>query len=101
MKATLRAASPKAQGTGTELLEGLGDPDGDPFDKDDVAGFVRHRINAPEDSEDLLTSWFDTVTQNNEYKEILTREDVWILIRVCYKARSVVCIPHVKRFNRW
>ncbi|CAJ1441373.1 unnamed protein product, partial [Effrenium voratum] len=83
-KGALRAASPKAQGSGTELLEGLGEPDGDPFDKDDVASFLRLRMG--EDTpEDLVMSWLDFVTQNNEYKEILTREDVWILARICYK----------------
>lgn len=82
-KAALRAASPKAQGIGTELLEGLGDPEGDPFDKDDVASFLR--LKMPDAPEDLVSSWLDFVTQNNEYKEILTREELWILIRVCYK----------------
>ncbi|CAK9086787.1 Hypothetical protein SCF082_LOCUS41050 [Durusdinium trenchii] len=84
VRAALRAASPKAQGTGTELLEGLGDSEGDPLDKDDVAGFVRLRMgeDAPED---LVTSWLDSVTEKQEYKEILTREDLWLLIRICYK----------------
>lgn len=82
--AALRLASPKAQGSGTELLEGLGDPEGDPFDKDDVAGFVRLRMQ-DEAPEELVMSWLDYLTQNNEYKEILTREELWILIRVCYK----------------
>eukprot|EP00434_Breviolum_minutum_P001615 symbB.v1.2.001425.t1/scaffold34.1/size402451/6 len=39
----------------------------------------------PDAPEDLVSSWLDFVTQNNEYKEILTREELWILIRVCYK----------------
>eukprot|EP00435_Cladocopium_sp_Y103_P047998 s237_g14.t1 len=89
-----------------------GDPEGDPFDKDDVAGFVRLRMQ-DEAPEELVMSWLDYLTQNNEYKEILgstgrvlrrrimvtnrilTREELWILIRVCYKDSTVLATLEV------
>lgn len=34
-----------------------------------------------------ISPWrLDSVTEKQEYKEILTREDLWLLIRICYKA---------------
>jgi len=82
-KAALRAGSPKAQGTGTELLQGLGDLDGDPFDKDDVAGFLRLHLQAA--SDDLVMGWLDFVTRGSDNSHVITREDVWTLVRICYK----------------
>jgi len=97
-RAALRAGSPKAQGTGTELLSGLGDPDGDPLDKDDVASFLRLQLESTTD--DLVMAWLDFVTKGSDNNDIITREDIWTLIRICYKVvKSTVLTTDVSALD--
>eukprot|EP00439_Symbiodinium_sp_Y106_P041505 s1602_g5.t1 len=97
-RSALRAGSPKAQGTGTELLSGLGDPDGDPLDKDDVASFLRLQLESTTD--DLVMAWLDFVTKGSDNNDIITREDIWTLIRICYKVvKSTVLTTDVSALD--
>jgi len=80
----LRAASPKALGSGDEILDGLGGLDGEPLGKDELTNFLRTRWEDPQPAEDLVLRWLDSIS-TSEKPTHLQRFDIWRSLRQCWK----------------